>query len=228
MSWLRGIAACTLWLVATSAGAQAPAAEPHGIDRLEQKLDATRKTIEAARERAHARFEAIARRAEQETVATAKELRDSMQDARAQGKQVLSEAKQAVTQAGDRLKSALDDVKSVGNRASRTQAARRSAWQRFAGRARQPSDIPDSARIELRIHARRMARLSRVRALAEYEHDQALIQRTDALSEREQTRHRAALARAWPPSNDSRLRAIEEDDPEVRSREDEDEQDNEP
>jgi hypothetical protein len=114
---------------------------------------------------------------------------------------------------------------------ARAQAARRSAWQRLAHQVKRPSDIPALARQELRVHARRVARLARVRALAATTNDQAIVQRADKLLEREQTRHRAALTRVWPASADGRATTAPDEEPTDRSgraHEEEDDAEGEP
>jgi hypothetical protein len=69
-----------------------------------------------------------------------------------------------------------------------------------------------------------MARLARVRVLAQYESDHSALRRADALITREQTRHRGALALAWPALNDPKARPAEDDDPELRPRDEDDDQ----
>jgi hypothetical protein len=116
----------------------------------------------------------------------------------------------------------------AGNRASRADDARRLAFQKLGPRVKRPSDIPPAARLELRVHARRMARLARIRALAEYANDGATVKRVDRIGERERTRHQLALLRVWPALSDPRAAARGPEETETRVPEDEEEQEPEP
>jgi hypothetical protein len=115
------------------------------------------------------------------------------------------------------------------DQATRTHDARYSAWQKFAAYVKRPSEIPPAAREELRVHARRMARLARIRALGEYANDQQAVQRADALSERERNRHKSELARLWPALTAPRPKAgVQNPGSEARIAEDEEEAEPEP
>jgi hypothetical protein len=115
----------------------------------------------------------------------------------------------------------------------RARAARAAAWRVLKHDLKAPSELPAAVREELRVHARRMARLQRVQLLAVQAHDQATMQRADQLLAREQARHRAQLARAWPaplPSVQPRKavappRDDDQDDDRPGERETEDEED---
>jgi hypothetical protein len=116
----------------------------------------------------------------------------------------------------------------AGNRTARADDARLLAFQKLVPGVKRPSDIPVAARLEFRVHARRMARLARIRALAEYANDRATVQRTDKISERERTRHQRALARVWPGLSDPKAATRSPDEAEPRVPEDEEEQEPEP
>ena len=111
---------------------------------------------------------------------------------------------------------------------ARADDARLLAFPKLEPRVKRPSDIPAAARLELRVHARRMARLARIRALAEYANDRATIQRADRISERERTRHQHALLRIWPALSQPKASTRSPDETETRVPEDEEEQEPEP
>jgi hypothetical protein len=115
-----------------------------------------------------------------------------------------------------------------GTRASRADDARLLAFQKLEPHVKRPSDIPPAARLEFRVHARRMARLARIRALAEYANDRATVQRADRISERERTRHQHALHRVWPALSDPTAPVRDSEETEPRGPEDEEEVEPEP
>lgn len=111
-------------------------------------------------------------------------------------------------------------------------AARAAAWHALKHDLEAPGELPSAVREELRVHARRTARLQRVRLLALQAHDQATAQRADELLTREQARHRAQLARAWPvpqprvqPKRSVAPKDDDQDDDRPGARQTEDEED---
>jgi hypothetical protein len=131
-------------------------------------------------------------------------------------------------EAAPNSKAAPGDDAPAGNRIARADDARLLAFQRLQARIKRPSDIPQAARLEFRVHARRMARLARIRSLAEYANDRATVQRADRISERERTRHQHALARVWPALSDPKAATRSPDEAEPRVPEDEEEPEPEP
>jgi hypothetical protein len=79
-----------------------------------------------------------------------------------------------------------------------SRAARQAVWRELKRGLKTPSELPIAVRAELEKHARRMARLQRIRVLAVERHDQPSLARVDPLIARELTRHREQLARVWP------------------------------
>jgi hypothetical protein len=116
----------------------------------------------------------------------------------------------------------------AGTRASRADDARLLAFQKLEPHVKRPGDIPPAARLEFRVHARRMARLARIRALAEYANDRATVQRADRISERERMRHQHALRRVWPALSDPTAPVRDSEETEPRAPEDEEEAEPEP
>jgi ferritin-like metal-binding protein YciE len=129
------------------------------------------------------------------------EARAAMEKARAEGREAMQQARDAMKEARESLKQALPGA-GPKERAERARYARRMAWHAMMHRVRRPSDIPPAMREELRHHARRMARLARIRAIATDKKDEAVTKRCDALITREQARHEtkmAQLQKALPP-----------------------------
>ena len=76
--------------------------------------------------------------------------------------------------------------KRTERRKDRRRALRRIVRKRLHGRA-----LNDQMRQEMKVHAGRVARLRRIRYLAASASDYALVQKTDGLIAREQSRHNA-------------------------------------
>ena len=74
--------------------------------------------------------------------------------------------------------------------------ARRERWNGLRGRlgVDQPASISPPVRAELRLHARRMAKLTRIEALADEADDDANEERAERLMTRERARHEARIA----------------------------------
>jgi hypothetical protein len=77
--------------------------------------------------------------------------------------------------------------------AQKIQQARRARWQTLAHAFARPSEIPRALRAELALHARRVARLQRIRVLAAADDDLETVARADALLELERQRHATTL-----------------------------------
>ncbi|MAQ15216.1 MAG: hypothetical protein CMN30_10540 [Sandaracinus sp.] len=74
-------------------------------------------------------------------------------------------------------------------------AERRERWEELRGPlgVEQPRAVPPAVRAELRVHARRMAKLQRISDLADGADDDTNEDRAERLMEREQARHRARM-----------------------------------
>ena len=128
-------------------------------------------------------------------------------------------------------------------RLERSQRARRIAWRGMMHRFKRPADIPPDIRNELRSHAQRLARLQRIRAVAQEKKDQAVLARADKLVALEQERHQKKMRTHWDalaqakaaagpaaaPAADPKTTATPDpdqlgDDPDPETPEDEDEE----
>jgi hypothetical protein len=117
------------------------------------------------------------------------------------------------------------------------------AWRGMMHRFKRPADIPPDIRNELRHHARRLARLQRIRAVAQEKRDQGVLTRIDKLMTLEQERHQKKMRAHWdalaqanaaagptaPPAMDPKAAAVRDpeqlgDDPDPETPEDEDEE----
>ncbi len=76
---------------------------------------------------------------------------------------------------------------------------RRARWQevqaRSKGKARMPEELPQAVSNELRLHAKRIAKLERIRSLGESSGKPEWSKRADALEGRERARHSESLGR---------------------------------
>lgn len=125
------------------------------------------------------------------------------------------------------------------SRLERSQRARRIAWRGMMHRFKRPADIPPDIRNELRHHAQRLARLQRIRAVAQEKSDQPVLARADKLLALEQERHQKKMRAHWDalaqakaaagPAADPKAAAAPDpaqlgDDPDPETPEDEDEE----
>ena len=193
---------------------------------MHDKLEEARGALQRAREDLRAARSASAQAAHE----AAAEAGDKIEQVREVGREAAEQAgekigearevgREAVQQAGAQLQNAGESVRlAAESLAERLRSARRAAFQALHGRVNKPSEIPGPARAELRVHARRIAHLKRIRALAEKAGDKPALERTDKLIAREQSRHREQLsarlghapAQAKPAA--ARAPAADEDD----------------
>jgi hypothetical protein len=80
---------------------------------------------------------------------------------------------------------------------ARTRRARANAWHGMMHRVQRPAEIPPEMRQELREHARRIARLHRIRTLARERQDEDALNRANVLVGRELARNRKRMAELW-------------------------------
>lgn len=113
---------------------------------------------------------------------------------------------------------------------ARRRHARRMAWRQLSNQVERPQDVPPGVREELRRHAQRLARLQRIRTLANEKKEPALVARTDALIAREEQRHTKKLAVLWSAmhaqggANRAKTSEEEDQDPREEQAEEEEEQ----
>jgi hypothetical protein len=167
-------------------------------EQLHERLDEARAHMKEARDQMQEAREQVKSAVDK----APDEARVAMEKARAEGREAVQQARDAMKDARESLKQALPGMAGPKDRAERARYARRMAWHAMMHRVHRPSDIPPAMREELRHHARRMARLARIRAIASDKKDEAVTKRCDALITREQARHQAKMAqldKALPP-----------------------------
>jgi hypothetical protein len=145
----------------------------------------------------------------------AHEARDKLEEARGEAHQQLKEAREEVKAAGQDIKAKLGEAREElregmhntvdkvlgapdAEHAERAREHRRGAMRALHSHWRRGVDIPPPAREALRHHARRTARLTRIRALAEAAGDTKSVERCDKLLELERNHHQARMARFAP------------------------------
>jgi hypothetical protein len=166
--------------------------------QLHERLDEAREHMKEAREQVQEAREQVKTAVDK----APDEARAAIEKARAEGREAMQQARDAMKEASDSLKQALPGVPANKERTERARYARRMAWHAMMHRLHRPSDIPPAMREELRHHARRMAKLTRIRSIATEKKDAAVTKRCDALITREQARHEAKMAqleKALPP-----------------------------
>lgn len=182
-------------------------------EQLHERLDEARAHMKEAREQIQEAREQVKSAVDK----APDEARAAMEKARSEGREAVQQARDAMKEARESLQQALPGLPGAKDRAERARYARRLAWHGMMHRVHRPSDIPPAMREELRHHARRMARLTRIRAIANDKKDVAVTKRCDALITREQARHEAKMAqleKALPPPAPARAAASAHEDDE--------------
>jgi translation initiation factor IF-2 len=129
-------------------------------------------------------------RGQAEAALMRQQMLEAREAARAAVKAASARAKQGAKQAREAVREAVaatDDALAEA-RKQRRERTRRLMWAALKQRT-QGKRIPAQLSPELRHHGRRMARLYRIRALAEVEGKEEVLERTDKLIEREAARH---------------------------------------
>jgi len=141
--------------------------------------------------------EALRDALEAEDSARIAESRRALEQARAALAEATDEESQAWLAALDERRALLRQLRSSPDEwEAHVAMERRARWARLlAAGAEEAGALGPEVRAELRTHGNRMARLARVREVAEESGDQPTIERVDAVVDREVARHAAALRR---------------------------------
>jgi hypothetical protein len=186
------------------AGDEAKAASHEVAEGARQGVEDTKEKAkelaEETREKAHEAKEQ-AREAMHEAHEQA---REAMEEAREQTKDALDKARENMRDALHQAADSLDDDKDPE---ARRQHAREREWHALQGRMHkregQGPRIDPAVSSELRHHARRTARLERIRALALDAHDQPSVEHCDALIGKERERHEQHMSTLLAPAKPS-------------------------
>lgn len=101
----------------------------------------------------------------------------------------MSRAAEPAKDGDERAEAKLSPEERAQRRLERGKHARQTYWRMLMQQVRSPSEIPPSVRNELRHHGRRLARLQRIKMLAEDKHDKKAIARIEKLMAHEHERH---------------------------------------
>jgi len=253
LAWLG----CTLVTARASAEPEPEKTVNEVREAAREKVHEAREAIHEARDKAKAAIkqakETAAAKAGEVEAETGQALEGAKDKAKEAVKEAKDKAKEAVKEAKDKAKEAVQSAKqdvaetkrevlegaheklreTMGpkehDRAERARAARRTAWIGFRNRWRAPAEIPADMRVELRKHAVRVAKLTRIRSLASEKDDKPAVERADKLLTVERARHRAVIAKlmkAHPPQARPNAQEEEEDeeDPQEGAEEEEEEE----
>jgi hypothetical protein len=102
---------------------------------------------------------------------------------------VLSRAPEPAVDGEQSDESGLSPEQREQRRIARGKQARRMHWRAIMQHVRRPGEIPPGLRSELREHARRLAKLTRIEQLAKQTQDVKTVERVAVLRAREQARH---------------------------------------
>jgi hypothetical protein len=153
--------------------------------------------------------------------------RQKLQTARGEAREEISEARREAREAVREAHAKLREARAQAgeDRTQRRRAARAARWKslrdriRAAPRGRVPAgepsaaaaQVPPEVRAELLVHARRMARIDRVAAVAGKRGDEKALKRIDAVREKEGARHAARMAELLDPTTAEPAAALEDE-----------------
>jgi colicin import membrane protein len=144
-------------------------------------------TKEAVKKAAEARKDA------KEAQAEAKDARKEAKEAKGEAKEAKEEAKEAKGEAKEANKEALEALKEKWAKLRETRKERKQASREEVKKLWGDLALKPAVKNELRNHAWRMARLKRIRAVAEAEGKTELVKRCDTLIEKEKDRHQKRM-----------------------------------
>ena len=181
------------------AGGSGAKAKAKTQEELKEARDKAREAAKEAREAVVAAKD----EAREAVVAAKDEARAKLEAARADVKTAGAEVKAKLGEAREELRQNMHEgvdqlFGKPEDRAERARQHRRGEMHALRAHWRRGADIPPPVREALRQHARRTARLLRIRALAEAAKDKASIERCDKLLELERTHHQARMGRLVP------------------------------
>lgn len=202
---IAALAALTLsWLPAPSDAEEPAAAAPGATAKVKEEVKEAREKVREA-----------AKQAREKVIAAKQEARESLEAARGEAREKMKVAKEEMKAAHEDVKVKLGAAREelreqlhekvdqvlgppLAERAARAREHRRNALRAMHPHWRRGADIPPQAREALRRHARRTARLLRIRALAEAAGDAKSVERCDKLLELERSHHQARMGRLIP------------------------------
>lgn len=177
--FMRGLAAVTALgglLVALPSAAEGPAKTKVEVAK-EKRAEARDKTLEA-KEKIKEAVKKTATGAE-----GAKEAREAAKEARKDAKEARGEAREATGDVKEALKERWKKLRDT--RKERREERKTKIKEKWGEDALKHPAV----RAELKIHARRVARLNRIRALAKAEGKDTVVERVDKVLAKENTRH---------------------------------------
>ena len=184
-------------------------------DRLNEASEKARGLGEKAASKAEAALE----RAREIGSEAAVQAQDKVERAKEVGREAAHEAGEKVEAAETRVREVAAEV------AERLRAARRAAFEDMHDTVDRPSDIPEPARAELKLHSRRIAELQRIRSLAQQKGDADAKRRSEELIAREHSRHDRRMVevlRRPPPKAQRAPDSDEREEPAAESEREED------
>ena len=174
LSRLALISACSLALSLPAVTASAAAGEPAGKGPVKKAAEARKDASDKLKEKREELKEEL------------KEKREAAKDAKDEAKEDVKEAKKEVDEARKELKEAWGKLRET--RKDRRQARREELKKTWGDLPKHPA-----VKNELKLHAWRMARLKRIRAIADSEGKKDTVARVDKLMEKEKQRHQKRM-----------------------------------
>lgn len=153
--------------------------------KVRQAAKEARETVTAARQEAREKLDAARSEAQGKVKAAHADVKAKLGTAR-------EELREKMHETVDQVLGPPED------RAERAREARRSRMHALRAHWKRGADIPPPVREELQKHARRTARLQRIRALAEANGDVKSVERCDELLELERAHHDKRMERLRP------------------------------
>ncbi len=201
MRWLGRTLPLLMVAILAWGGSEAKAQQPGpgakpGAGKVEKNKDAVREARKEVREavvKTRSKAKEVAREMKADRAELKAKLAETRERMREQkGKARAQRAEAAAAADGDERPGARrgrPGVQAGRARAEARRAARMRAWKRLKARLGGRLSVPAAMRSELKVHARRMARLGRVKAIAEMKQDEKAAARVAELIEKEKQRH---------------------------------------
>lgn len=181
---------------ASAPSAEVAAARKATVERLREQTERVREELRQKRQQLDEQAKQDREQGREDKRAELSEAKEQAREAKREDREALREARHPHARQG-----------APDNGAERARRMRKLLWQGMASRVDRPSEIPSGVRAELEEHASRLARLYRVRELAQQKGDQEALDRATTLVGRELARHRKQMVAQWQAQIQNRAAA---------------------
>jgi colicin import membrane protein len=192
--------ALALHLMSPSSLMAEPAADK-ARDHAHEGAERVKQHVQEAREQAHEAVKEAREQAHEAVKEGREHARDALKAAHGEVHGMAKRARDRALRLVQDAEAALTKPPTDVEQEDRRGKARKARWRQMSNAhpdlAKGPEQIPPAAREELKVHARRMARLARAQAVAAEAKDEAARGRAHALMQKEIARHKQQLMAVW-------------------------------